>query len=204
MNTSQAVSDYATMEGQLRSKWGWTVALGFILLTLGLIAGANLLTATRVTVLYAGVVITAGAVVCVIHALQVQGWKSFYAWLLSGVMYGAAGMITLSNPLFAASLLTLALAFSLIASGGLRIWSSMQFRPLIGGGWLAVSGLVTLLAGSMFLVGWPFNTPWLLGLMLACDLIFQGLTIIGMGVALKSAHAAGFHEESAIRQPIST
>jgi uncharacterized membrane protein HdeD (DUF308 family) len=68
----------------------------------------------------------------------------------------------------------------------MRIWSSFQLRPHSGWGWIAASGFVTLLAGIVFVLGWPINTLWLLGMMLAIDLIFQGVSTIALGFALKS------------------
>ena len=53
-------------------------------------------------------------------------------------------------------------------------------------GSILASGCVTLAAGIIFVMGWPINTLWLLGMMLAVDLTFQGISAIGFGLALKS------------------
>jgi uncharacterized membrane protein HdeD (DUF308 family) len=57
----------------------------------------------------------------------------FLFWLLSGVLYGIAGVIASANPLLAALALTLILAVALLASGVLRVWSGVRSRP--GTGW---------------------------------------------------------------------
>jgi uncharacterized membrane protein HdeD (DUF308 family) len=49
------------------------------------------------------------------------------------------------------------------------------------------SGVITLLAGLGVVIGWPVNTLWLLGLVLAIDLTFQGVAAIAFGLALKAA-----------------
>ncbi len=47
--------------------------------------------------------------------------------------------------------------------------------------------MITILAGIIFAIGWPANTVFLLGLVLAIDLTFQGFSDIGFGLALKSS-----------------
>ena len=81
--------------------------------------------------------------------------------------------------------LTLLLAVMLIASGLMRIWWSVLLRSLHGWAWLTASGVISVLAGTVFLIGWPENAVWLLGMVLAFDLAFQGATTIGFGLALK-------------------
>ena len=45
----------------------------------------------------------------------------------------------------------------------------------------------TALAGIVFLIGWPVNSLWLLGLFLAFDLAMQGWSLIFFGLALRRA-----------------
>jgi uncharacterized membrane protein HdeD (DUF308 family) len=49
------------------------------------------------------------------------------------------------------------------------------------------SGVVSVLAGVVFVLGWPVNSLWLLGMVLAIDLTFQGVCAIAFGLALKPA-----------------
>jgi uncharacterized membrane protein HdeD (DUF308 family) len=154
---------------------------------LGLLAFANLVMATVVSVLYVGVLMLIGAVAQIIHAFRVKRWGGFFFWLLSGLLYGAAGILAFYNPVLAAAALTLLLAAALIASGILRIVSSFRLRPETGWGWLLASGVITLIAGIVVAIGWPVNTLWLLGLVLAIDLTFQGVAAIAFGLALKAS-----------------
>jgi uncharacterized membrane protein HdeD (DUF308 family) len=186
MNTSQSAMEYTSLRNEARSKWGWFVAVGFVFVVLGFLAFGNLLAATTASVFYVGALMIVGAIVNIVHAFQVKNWSGFLGWLLSGLLYGAAGATAFSNPLLAASVLTLILAYTLIISGIVRIWSSSQMRAHSGWGWVTASGLVTLLAGIVFVVGWPINTLWLLGMLLAFDLVFQGFATIALGLTLRS------------------
>ena len=64
-------------------------------------------------------------------------------------------------------------------------YRSWRVRPESGWGWLMAGGIVTALAGVVFILGWPVNSLWLLGLFLAFDLAMQGWSLIAFGLALK-------------------
>lgn len=176
------------MSSEVRAKWGWFVSLGVALLIVGILALGNLLIATVASVLFVGIMMIVGAAAYILHSFQVKRWSGFFFWLFSGVLYLVAGIITFNNPALAAATFTLLLAIVLMASGILRIWTSVQLRPQSGWGWVTVSGVITLIAGIVFLLGWPVNSMWLLGLVLAIDLIFQGITAIAFGLALRVVH----------------
>lgn len=178
---------FSPVDDEIRTKWGWFVVLGIALLLLGLFAFANVLAATVASVFVVGALMIVGAVAQIVEAFQVKRWSSFFYWLLGGVLYGIAGVLAFVNPLLAAAALTLVLAVSLVVSGILRILVAFRVRPHSGWGWLMTSGVITTLAGVIFAVGWPANTLWLLGIVLAVDLAIQGATAIGFGLALKGA-----------------
>lgn len=169
----------------IRSKWGWFVALGVGFLVLGGVAFANLMLATVASVYTIGVLMLIGGVVQMVHAFQVRGWSRFLFWMLGGLVYAAAGVLAFVNPLLASAVLTLMLASALIAAGILRTWAAIHARPERGWGWLAAAGVVTFVAGLVIALGWPVNSLWILGLVLAIDLVFQGWSFIAFGTALK-------------------
>ena len=179
-------SDFDAVKHQPRSAWGWLIGLGVALIGLGAIAFYNLQAATTVSVFAIGVLMLFGAGVQLAAAFVVPSWSRFALLLLSALLYGVAGGFTLANPTLAALALTLGLAFALMVSGGMRVWWSIAERPLSGWGWIAASGLVSVLAGIVFLLGWPADSTYLLGIVLAVDLTFQGAMAIGWGVAFKA------------------
>ncbi len=172
-------------DATVRSKWGWFVLLGIVVLAVGIIAAGNLLVATAASVLFVGAMMIVAGFVEIIHAFGVKTWGKFILWLLSGLLYVVAGYLAFSNPLLATAVLTLFLAISLIASGLVRIWIGITSKNLEGWGWVVAAGVVTTLAGLIIFSGWPVNSLWILGLFLAIDLIFQGITYIGFGFALR-------------------
>jgi uncharacterized membrane protein HdeD (DUF308 family) len=172
--------------GETRTKWGWFVALGVLLLIFGVIAFGNLMVATVASVFFVGWLMLLAGVVEIIHAFGVKTWGRFFYWLLSGLLYAVAGFFAFYNPLLASAVLTFLLSVALIASGLLRGWIGYQHRAETGSGWIIAAGVITVLAGLIIALGWPVNSLWVLGLFLAIDLIFQGWTFVAFGLALRS------------------
>ncbi len=198
MTNSTNALDFGKMSENISSKWGWFIALGMVLVLLGVFAFSNLAVATQATILYVGALMAVGGIVQIVHAFQVKSWSGFFYFLLSGLFYTVAGVIAFQNPLLTAATFTLILAVSLIVSGAIRLWSGIQLKRQKAWGWIFASGLMTLLAGIVFVVDWPINTLWLLGLMLAVDLTFQGVAAIALGLSLKSqSHSAVLHQGTA-------
>lgn len=169
----------------LKEKWGWFVALGVALIMGGGIAFGNVMAATVASVYYVGMIMLIGGVLHLMQAFRVKKWESVFYWILSGACYTVAGVFAFLNPLLASAALTLLMAVALIVAGALRIWTGFRLRPLEGWGWIALGGVVTLLAGLIIAAGWPVNSLWILGLFLAIDLVMQGLALIAFGVLAK-------------------
>lgn len=180
---AQAVNALAE---DVRSKWIWFLLLGVVLIVLGGIALGNLLVATIATVYYIGALILIAGVVQIVHAFQVKEWGNFFLWLLSGVFYAIAGFLAFYNPLLTSLALTLVLAISLIVSGVLRIWTGFAARPRSGWGWLVAAGVLALVVGLIIAARWPADTVYLIGLILAVELIFEGWSFVAVALALRA------------------
>lgn len=191
-NSDQARSIGAALD-EARQKWGWFVALGAFLILLGSVAMINLTATTIATVVYLGVLMLVGGALQAAQAFRIKTWSGFGWWLLSGILYSIAGITALANPLFASFVLTLLLALFTLSAGISRIVVGLRTKP--DNGWTVhvASGAVSTLVGTVFLLGWPVNSLWLLGLLLSVDLIFQGLMCAVFGIRLKAP-----------RQPVST
>jgi uncharacterized membrane protein HdeD (DUF308 family) len=170
--------------------WRWFVGMGVAFLLLGIAAFSDVFLATLVTVFYVGLLMLLGAVVHIVAAFRVHKWRSFLFWLLSGLLYGVAGALVFKEPLVAVSALTIVVAAAMVIAGCLRIATGIRERPHGGSGWIVASGVMTLLVGLVIALGWPLNAPWLLGLFLAIDLVFQGAAALALGLALRQRSKA--------------
>ena len=180
------VSVGAATESQAGKKSLWFVVLGLIVFGAGIFALTNVLLATFVSVLMVGAMMIAGGLVEVVHSFGVKTWGGFFLWLLTGILYTVAGVLTFTNPLLASAVFTLLIAVSLIAAGLARIWAGFMQRRSSGWGWMVAAGVVTLIVGILLLLRWPINSLWVLGIFLAIDLMFQGISYIGYGFGLRN------------------
>ena len=91
------------------------------------------------------------------------------------------------NTLIISIFWTLLLGAGLVASGIMRIILAFQLKDGAPWGWVAVSGLITLLVGVLILAQWPVSSLWVLGTFLGIDLLFAGVSWLVVGLALRRA-----------------
>ncbi len=174
----------------LRAHRGWFVALGVLLLVLGAVASLDLILATVASIYVLGVLMILGGVAQLAHAARVRTWGQAALGFASGVLYAVAGALAFLNPLLASGVLTLMIAAALLVSGVLRIVVAIRERPRRGWAWVLAAGVLSVLAGLVLVLGWPVNSLWVLGLILAVDLIVQGWAWIAFGLGLGAAARA--------------
>ena len=170
----------------LRRNWGWLMAEGIILIILGVLGLGAVGLLSLASAIWFGAMIFVGGIVVLIDAFRHQGWKSRLWHILIGLLYLAVGAMTFVNPLVATASLTLLAGAALVATGVLRLIMAFQNRELPYWGWVAFSGVLSLLLGGMILAQWPASSLWVLGTFLAIELIFQGWAAIALARAIRS------------------
>jgi uncharacterized membrane protein HdeD (DUF308 family) len=182
-----AVPSFDTASGPapLRAKSGWIVALGIVYVAAGFVALGSVVFTTVATVFVVGIMMMIAGIAEVINAFQIKSWGKFMLWLLLGVLYIVAGLVTCENPLLAGALLTLLLGFSLLASGIARIVLALSMKGGAPWVWVVLSGIITFVLGLVILAHWPVSGLYVLGLFLGINLIFAGMSWIGVGFGLR-------------------
>lgn len=170
----------------LRRNWGWLMAAGIALVILGILGLGAVTLLSIASAIWFGAMIFVGGVIVLIDAFRQQGWKSRLLHLLIGVLYVAVGVMTFMNPLVATASLTLLAGAALVATGVLRLIVAFQNRQLPSWGWIAFSGVLSLLLGGLILMRWPESSLWVLGTFFAVELIFQGWAEIALARAIRS------------------
>lgn len=170
---------------RVRNSWGWFVAAGIALVLFGVYALGNLFAATIASIFVVGVMMVAGGIAHIVLSFRARTWRHFLIWLLGGVLYLVAGGFVLADPILASTALTLVFAISVMAAGLVRIWFGFAARPQSGWGWLIAAGVITFATGVVILSGWPISSLWVIGTVLAVDLLFQGWGHIAFGLGLR-------------------
>jgi uncharacterized membrane protein HdeD (DUF308 family) len=171
----------------VRHRWGWFVALGAVMIVAGVVALSSLFLATVAGVLVVGAMMIVSGVFEVIHGLQMKRWSRFVFWIAIGLLYIAAGLFAVLNPLLASAVLTLMLGGFLIAAGVIRIALGTQMRAQANWVWVIASGAVTLVLGAIIVLGWPVSSVYTLGIFLGVDLIFAGISWVSAGLTFRRA-----------------
>ena len=124
---------------EIRKNANWLLFLGVLLIILGIIGLGMEVSLTIGSVLFFGFLILAAGIFQLIDAFKAEGWKSILYHILIALLYIAAGVIMIVNPLLGAVWMTMAIASMLIAVGILRIFMGLQLRPLQGWAMIAIA-----------------------------------------------------------------
>ncbi len=175
------------MLGELQHKWGWLLALGISFILLGTIGLGMTFALTMASMLFFGFLMLFGGAFQLIQSFQCKGWKSIILHILVAIAYLIGGVVIISEPMVASSLITMLIAAVLIMVGVMRIIMAFQLKT-VKGWWLPlISGLLSLVFGGMIMTAWPLSGMWLIGLLIAIDLIFHGWGYVALALAVKDA-----------------
>ena len=83
----------------LSRNWGWLLALGILMIILGVFAIGTPVVATIAFQVMLGWLLVIGGIAEAIHAFMAQNWRGFLFELLSAILYVVVGGLLLFNPL---------------------------------------------------------------------------------------------------------
>jgi len=170
---------------QLKKRWGWFLAMGILLVLLGIVAfGFSILT-TIISVIVFGWLMIIGGVLQAIHAFGCRQWGGFFIDLLAGILYLVVGFLIVANPGVSAVALTLLIAMFLFLGGIFRIVValSVRFHNQL---WLVLHGIINVALGILIWQQWPLSGLWVIGLFVGIDMLFNGWSLIMLGLAAKN------------------
>ncbi len=168
---------------EIRNSWGWFLALGILLISLGAICITGDVTATFTTVLVFGWLLLISGIFALVQAFRTRNWSGFFLHLLSALFRGFTGYLLIRYPLAGAASLTFVLASFFVVGGLFRaIGAGMVKFPRWG--WSVFSGIVSVVLGVMLLAQMPLSSIWFIGFAIGVDLIVDGASLIGFGTAI--------------------
>jgi uncharacterized membrane protein HdeD (DUF308 family) len=160
-------------------------AFGFVAIIFGMLAMlAPVLTGASIAMLLGGLAAVSG-ILRMLWAFQSgRVGRGLWKYMIGGLTL-LCGLALLANPLFAAGVLTTVLAAYFIFDGISEIVVGFG-RPGHGGGWLLLSGIVSVLLGALIWAQFPLSGAWAMGTLLGIKLFFIGLTVIATGSGVRS------------------
>lgn len=170
----------------LKGARGWFLALGILLIILG-IAALSVPIAVSVTMaVFLGIILLIAGAAQLIHAIAALRWSGFFLHLLGAVVYIIFAIALLVNPERGVRALTLLLAAYFLATGFIKILMAVISHGAANWGWLLFGGIVNFVLGVLIWSQWPDNADWIIGLFVGIDLFLSGWALIMLALAAKS------------------
>ncbi len=170
---------------KLRRHWGWILALGIVMIVLGVIALGTLPVSTLAAVLALGWIMIFSGIIEGIHAFRVRGWGGVFLHLIGGILGVLVGLLVVTHPLAGALAWTMLFAALFTVVGLFRTVAAIELK-FPRWGWAVFDGLVTFALGVLIWAQWPSSTVWFLGLALGVSLIVRGWSYLMFGFAIRS------------------
>ena len=101
------------------------------------------------------------------------------------MLYVIGGFLLMDEPMQGSLVITILVAAALIMGGILRIVIGVQHRAHAGLGLMVVGGLISLVVGLMLYLMLPWSGLWVVGTLIAVELVVHGVSWIQFGLALR-------------------
>jgi uncharacterized membrane protein HdeD (DUF308 family) len=176
--------------GGIKRASGWSIALGVLMILLGIIAMMAPLGSGIVAVTILGWTAIFGGVAQIIYAFHTHSGGRTILEVVMGVVYLAAGFYLLSNPVGGLLALTLLLGWMLLGYGILAVVLAFRMRPTHGWAWVLFDAAVTFLVGLLILAHWPSNSVWVIGTLFGVSILFRGISRLIVSLAVRKLTSA--------------
>ena len=155
-----------------RTRRGWSIAAGVLLIIVGIEALASPYFAALVAAFWVAWGLVFGGVaelISVYSSSENRLWKTLLA-----LLYLFAGIYILIHPGSSLLALALVLAWVFLVQGVISIFGALQLRPVRGWGWWLFDGVITLILALLILSGWPHDSVRIIALLVGIALIISG------------------------------
>lgn len=172
---------------QIKENAGVAIAVGAIVMLIGLLVMASPMVAGISVAMMVGVMLVISGIAHLVFAFKSGG--GIFAILL-GVLTVLIGGYMVSNLDVALTALTIFLTAYLVISGISEALMSFQARPARGWGWALFSGILSVVLGIMIWAQTPLSGAWAIGILIGIKLFFSGWALLMFGFAARGAAKA--------------
>ena len=109
---------------------------------------------------------------------------------LSGLIRIPAGIVLLNCLHSSVAVVALIFAIFLVAEGVSTSVTAIRMQGTPGWGWMLFSGLVSVILGIMVYRRWPSDSAAILGLFFGISLLFNGASLLALGLSARQAATA--------------
>lgn len=169
----------------VQPSWRRLAIAGGVVAILGALA-ILLPVGTGIAISYAvGAALLVGGIVHAGHVVATGGrMGSLWQAVLAGVSI-LAGLLVLANPIVGLLSLTLVAIAYLLADGLAELWTSLRMEGGAGRGWVAASGVLSLVLAGFLWAGFPVDALWLVGVVVGVSLLATGLSMVAIAYGVR-------------------
>lgn len=163
----------------------WSIVLSVLMILAGFLAIIIPPVAGIAVTIFVGWLLIFSGMAHLVFAWHTRGAGAILWEVLLGILYIAAGVYLLWNPVLGLTSLTLALAIYLIAEAVLEFILAVRLRPMPGSGWLFLDGIITLVLAIMIWRMWPSSALWAIGILVGISMLFSGVSRLMLSIAAR-------------------
>ncbi|QSJ17282.1 HdeD family acid-resistance protein [Nostoc sp. UHCC 0702] len=163
-----------------------SLIIGVILTILGIIAIAQPFLSTIFAETWFATILLFSGFAKLVYATQTRDRGGFLWKLLLSALYIATGIMLFIYPQTGILTLTLLLGSFLLTEGIFELILAFRLRPQQNWTWVLGDGIITLILGAMIWFQWPFNAPWVLGILVGVSIIFTGISRVMLSLNTRS------------------
>ena len=171
--------------GGIKRASGWSIALGVLMIVLGIIAMLAPWEFGIVIALIIGWMAIFNGVAQIIYGIRTHSGGRTVLEIILGLIYIIAGIYLLMHPVGGLLVITIFLASFLIVYGIFALVLAFQMRPLPGWGWVLFDAIITILLGILIWAHWPMNSEWVVGTLFGISILVSGVTRLMMSLAIR-------------------
>jgi uncharacterized membrane protein HdeD (DUF308 family) len=178
----------ASFKKSISDHWRVFLAEGIVLVALGLAAIIIPPIAGLATTIIIGWLFLIGGAVGLVATFGAHQAPGFGWSLFSAIAALLAGIVLLWNPWQGLATLTYVLIAFFLIDGILIIVLALQHRRELSGRWewMMIGGVMDLVLALIIISGLPGTLAWALGLLVGIDLVWGGVSLIGIALAARA------------------
>src|SRR5579871_3595888 len=177
------------MSAAVRAHWKAFLFEGILLVVLGLAAIIVPPLASLAVTIFLGWMFLVSGIAGLALTFWARQMPGFWWSLVSAVLAIGAGIVLLARPVQGTLTLTIVVGAYFLAEGVTTILYALEHRRELSErwSWLLVAGIVDIVIAGLIIAGLPGSALWAVGLLVGINLLFGGITLIGMALAARKS-----------------
>src|SRR5262245_38038759 len=179
----------SAMSRAVKAHWKAFLFEGILLVILGIAALILPPLASLAITIFLGWMFLISGIGGLVVTFWARNMPGFWWSLISAALAVLAGMVLLARPMQGVLTLTIVLGAYFLAEGVATILYALEHRRELSErwSWLLISGAMDIIIAGLIIAGLPGSAEWAIGLLAGLNLMFGGVTLIGMALAARKA-----------------